>query len=56
MPIAANLVLLGFAAGSGKLFCSTGMLEATIEKLGGKRQEGSLKALRAGIARAQNRH
>jgi indolepyruvate ferredoxin oxidoreductase beta subunit len=56
MPIAANLVLLGFAAGSGELFCSTGMLEATIEKLGGKRLESSLKALRAGSARTKDRH
>lgn len=55
MPINANLVLLGFAAGSGELFCSTEMLEAAIEKLGGKRLESSLKAFRAGSARARNR-
>jgi indolepyruvate ferredoxin oxidoreductase, beta subunit len=48
LPITANLVLLGFAVGSGELFCSNEMLETTVEKFGGRRLEGSLKALRAG--------
>jgi indolepyruvate ferredoxin oxidoreductase beta subunit len=47
-PVSANLVLLGFAAGSKSLFCSPEQLRATLERLGGKRLEASLKAFQAG--------
>ncbi len=47
-PVAANLVLLGFAAASGFLFCRPQDLEQQLARLGGKRQELNLKALRAG--------
>ena len=46
--ISANLVLLGFAAASGGLFCTPDQIEATLGRLGGKRLETSLKAFRAG--------
>lgn len=48
-PVSANLVLLGFAAGSGGLFCGAGGIEATLRRLGGKRLESSLRAYRAGL-------
>ena len=51
-PIAANLVLLGFAVGSGALFCGPEQLEATLHRLGGKRLELSLKAFQAGARQA----
>jgi indolepyruvate ferredoxin oxidoreductase, beta subunit len=51
-PIAANLVLLGFAVGSGALFCGAEQLEATLQRLGGKRLELSLKAFRTGAGEA----
>jgi indolepyruvate ferredoxin oxidoreductase beta subunit len=47
-PVSANLVLLGFAAGSGHLFCTPEQLRATLERFGGKRLEASLKAFQAG--------
>jgi indolepyruvate ferredoxin oxidoreductase beta subunit len=47
-PVSANLVLLGFAAGSGLLFCPPEQVRATLERLGGKRLEISLKAFQAG--------
>ena len=49
-PISANLVLLGFAAGSGKLFCAPDQLQSTLERFGGKRLGISLKAFEAGLA------
>jgi indolepyruvate ferredoxin oxidoreductase beta subunit len=48
-PISANLVLLGFAVGSGELFCETEQLEETLRRFGGKRLESSLKAFHAGL-------
>jgi indolepyruvate ferredoxin oxidoreductase beta subunit len=53
-PVSANLVLLGFAAGSGQLFCGPDQLEKTIGRYGGKRLEGSLKAYRAGLGRSRS--
>ncbi|MFP5213935.1 MAG: 2-oxoacid:acceptor oxidoreductase family protein [Acidobacteriota bacterium] len=47
-PISANLVLLGFSAARGGLFCGPEAIEATLKRFGGKRLEISLKALRAG--------
>jgi indolepyruvate ferredoxin oxidoreductase, beta subunit len=47
-PVSANLVLLGFAAVSGKLFCGPAEIEAALNALGGKRLEISLRAFRAG--------
>jgi indolepyruvate ferredoxin oxidoreductase, beta subunit len=49
-PVAANLVLLGFAAASGLLFCKAADFEEQLVRLGGKRQELNLKAFRAGVA------
>lgn len=54
-PVSANLVLLGFAAGSGGLFCSPEHLEATLKRIGGKRLEASLQAFKAGCAEAAKR-
>ncbi len=51
-PVSANLVLLGFAAASGKLFCGQEAIESTLEGYGGKRLEMSLRAFRAGVAQA----
>jgi indolepyruvate ferredoxin oxidoreductase beta subunit len=50
-PISANLVLLGFAVGSGKLFCTPEQLENTLKRYSGKRLEMSLKAFLAGVAK-----
>ncbi len=47
-PVSANLVLLGFAAGSGVLFCSPEQVRAALERLGGRRLETSLEAFQAG--------
>ena len=47
-PVSANLVLLGFAAASGKLFCGPEEIEAALNAMGGKRLEISLRAFRAG--------
>lgn len=54
-PVAANLVLLGFAAASGFLFCRPEDFEAQLARLGGKRQELNLKAFRAGVAALSHR-
>jgi indolepyruvate ferredoxin oxidoreductase, beta subunit len=48
-PLSANLVLLGFAAASGSLFCSPEDLEKQLIKYGGKRQGINLKAFEAGL-------
>jgi indolepyruvate ferredoxin oxidoreductase beta subunit len=48
-PVSANLVLLGFAAVSGKLFCGTAEIESALISIGGKRLEISLRAFRAGF-------
>jgi indolepyruvate ferredoxin oxidoreductase beta subunit len=52
-PITANLVLLGFAAASGRLFCTAEQVESVLRRLGGKRQEIGLRALEAGRIRPQ---
>lgn len=46
--ISANLVLLGFAAAAGVLFCKPQDIEATLESYGGKRREIALRAFLAG--------
>jgi indolepyruvate ferredoxin oxidoreductase, beta subunit len=48
-PVSANLVLLGFAAASGLLFCNGEDLERELAGFGEKRREINLKALRAGL-------
>lgn len=48
-PVAANLVLLAFAAASGFLFCQPKHLEQQLIKIGGKRLELNLRAFRAGL-------
>ncbi len=55
-PVSANLVLLGFAAGSGGIFCSPEQIEETLKRLGGKRLESSLQAFNAGRAEASKRN
>jgi indolepyruvate ferredoxin oxidoreductase beta subunit len=47
-PVSANLVMLGFAAASKKLFCSFENLQDMLKGLGGKQLSISLKALDAG--------
>lgn len=54
-PVSANLVLLGFAAGSGALFCSPEQLATTLEEYSGKRLETSLEALNIGNAEAERK-
>ena len=49
-PVAANLVLLGFTAASGFLFCHREDVAAQLTRFGGNRQELNLKAFRAGVA------
>lgn len=51
-PVSANLVLLGFALGSGELFCPPEEIENLIKSAGGKRQEINLMAFRAGLKEA----
>jgi len=53
-PVSANLVLLGFAAASGKLFCGPAEIETALKGYGGKRAEVSLKAFQAGCEAARN--
>ncbi len=47
-PISANLVMTGFAAASGDLFCSVQQVREELERLGSARKEINLKALAAG--------
>lgn len=47
-PLSANVVLLGFAAGSGVLFCPPESLRKTLERSGGGRLEIGLRAFTAG--------
>ncbi len=48
-PLTVNLVLLGFALRSGKLFCSFPEVEKVVEGISPPRfRESNLKALRAG--------
>ena len=49
VPVAANLVLLAFAAASGFLFCKPEHLEQQLASVGGKSREFNLKAFRAGL-------
>jgi indolepyruvate ferredoxin oxidoreductase, beta subunit len=51
-PVCANLVLLGFAVGSGALFCRPHQVEEVLRRAGGKRREINLEAFRAGVERA----
>jgi len=52
-PVAANLILLGFAAARGGLFCDTAILERVIqEKIAARFRDGNLQALRLGAAAA----
>ncbi len=52
-PVAANLILLGFAAAKGGLFCDAALLEQVImEKIPERFRDANLKALRRGAAAA----
>lgn len=51
-PVSANLVLLGFAAASGKLFCGPDRIASLLEGYGGGRRQTSLRAFRAGCEAA----
>ncbi|MDY0041038.1 MAG: 2-oxoacid:acceptor oxidoreductase family protein [Desulforhabdus sp.] len=51
-PVSANLVLLGFALGSGELFCLPEEVERLLNSTGGKRMEINLAAFHAGLQRA----
>ncbi len=51
-PVSANMVLLGFAVASGKLFCEPERIEFALKGYGGKRLDASLNALRAGCGAA----
>jgi len=53
--VSANLVLVGFTAGSGLLFSPPEAVLETIRRLGGKRLEISLKAFQAGWDEARSR-
>ncbi len=48
-PVSANVVLLGFAAASGTLFCTPDHIEATLKAIGGKRLDLSLRAFHEGL-------
>lgn len=54
-PVAANLVMLGFAAGSGVLFCAPESVKETLLAAGGNRLESSLAAFTAGWDEARKR-
>jgi indolepyruvate ferredoxin oxidoreductase beta subunit len=54
-PISANLVLLGFAAGSASLFCKPGEVREILKRHGGKRLEAALRAFDAGVDEAVGR-
>ena len=54
VPVAANLILLGFAAAKGGLFCGVELLEQVImEKIPSRFRDTNLAALRRGVAAAQ---
>jgi indolepyruvate ferredoxin oxidoreductase beta subunit len=53
--ISGNLVLLGFAAASGALFCKAEDLRAVLKRYGGKRMDLNLKAFDAGVSEAEKR-
>jgi indolepyruvate ferredoxin oxidoreductase beta subunit len=53
-PVSANLILLGFAAGKGALFCQADLLEEIIrEKSPPRFREGNLQAFEAGRGAAE---
>ncbi len=52
-PVCANLVLLGFVVGSGKLFCRAEQVEVVLRRTGGQRVEINLKAFQVGLAEAR---
>ena len=53
-PVAANLILLGFAAAKGGLFCGVELLEQVImEKIPARFRETNLKAFHRGAAAAE---
>jgi indolepyruvate ferredoxin oxidoreductase, beta subunit len=54
-PVSANLVLLGFAVGSGRLFCQPEHVEETLGRYGGMRLDSSLKAFHGGLAQCRGR-
>lgn len=53
--VAANLVMLGFAAASDVLFCDPESVRETLTASGGKRLESSLAAFSAGWEEARRR-
>ena len=54
-PVTANLILLGFAAGQGALFCSDGLLMEIIREKSPERfREGNLQAFQSGRGAAQS--
>jgi Pyruvate/2-oxoacid:ferredoxin oxidoreductase gamma subunit len=55
-PVCANLVLLGFVVGSGKVFCRADQVEAALQRAGGKRSDINLKAFQAGLREARGRN
>lgn len=48
-PVSANFVLLGFALGSGELFCPAAVVEKTLQCATGTKREINLKAFHAGL-------
>ena len=56
-PVTANLIVLGFAAGQGLLFCRVDLLEAIIrEKSPARFREGNLQAFGAGCQAAAQKN
>jgi indolepyruvate ferredoxin oxidoreductase, beta subunit len=52
-PVTANLVILGFAAGQGALFCGRDLLEEIIREKSPERfRDGNLQAFNAGVQAA----
>ncbi|MCG6536312.1 MAG: 2-oxoacid:acceptor oxidoreductase family protein [Syntrophales bacterium LBB04] len=52
-PVTANLILLGFAAARGGLFCAAELLERVIlEKIPARFRDSNLQAFRLGVAAA----
>jgi indolepyruvate ferredoxin oxidoreductase beta subunit len=53
-PVTVNLIILGFAAGKGELFCGEDLLEEIIrEKSPSRFRDGNLKAFLAGQKKAK---
>ncbi len=50
IPVMANMVLLGFAASRGHLFCNADHIEEAIKMLGDNHVESAVRALRRGVA------